>query len=560
MFLLMKKMECLNGWEDIKVYSDRYLMKSLDLDFLEGEKIVLVDDSLITGKHLRRSIQIIQERTKVSEIIPRIFAAEECWNLQPELKITGKVKTVNWHILYSYSDILKLSSIESLLFYYCEIPYMIELPVLQDIREKEISYSILFQKDEFELLKISNNIWEYYDCPQLGYLQNDMTSGVLVFKNHIFKKKFSNFIQNMVVRLQILNEDTGIKIIFIPFAILKSVKFEELYDFFQILYEDTSYLISIKLYEEECKNRRLCFEKMASTAIYRAVVYSLSLYIGKELKEYLKICFSKKLVFCNDLYKYNFESSFCKSVEQIIEETHEKYIFRVLRQKRFLSIPCRPELEHFSERYFLQKYDYKRVYNFMLEVINDLHHESVNQGENIESSGVELITIEEFEQLFTHCFYMEDYGNVDNCMSRCICSMLCQGVFVNELRYEEDSHVIYRGFSYGENSDAFYDISAKVFYAAVLKYYELIGKEYTNKYHFFVMNLYRFFKENMLFDSFISESEFNFYAKYFRNAGEEKFQYQIENKRFLLDDRTTPYYIQMVENFISNLVWDKENV
>lgn len=155
MFLLMKKMECLNGWEDIKVYSDRYLMKSLDLDFLEGEKIVLVDDSLITGKHLRRSIQTIQERTKVSEIIPRIFAAEERWKLQPEFKITGKVKTVNWHILYSYSDILKLSSIESLLFYYCEIPYMIELPVLQDIQEKENSYSILFQKDEFELLKIT---------------------------------------------------------------------------------------------------------------------------------------------------------------------------------------------------------------------------------------------------------------------------------------------------------------------------------------------------------------------------------------------------------------------
>ena len=146
---------------------------------------------------------------------------------------------------------------------------------------------------------------------------------------------------------------------------------------------------------------------------------------------------------------------------------------------------------------------------------------------------------------------MDDLKEMEDCISGCIGSMLNQGVLVNQLYYDRSKNIVYRGFSYGENSDAFYSISAKVFYAAVLRYFEIVGDAYEDKYGFFAMNLYRFFKEQLLLGTFISEDEFNLYVKYFRQVGGRK--EQIENKRFLLDEHTTPYYIQVVEEYVSNL-------
>ena len=128
--------------------------------------------------------------------------------------------------------------------------------------------------------------------------------------------------------------------------------------------------------------------------------------------------------------------------------------------------------------------------------------------------------------------------------------MLCQGLLVNVVWYEAVEGIVWRGFSFGENSDVFYSVSAKVFYAGVLIYYERIGEDYDKKYDFFIMSLYHTFKAGNMFGTFISVDEFDLYARYFRNAKDNN---QIENKRFLLDEHETPYYIKSVEEAISKL-------
>ena len=163
--------------------------------------------------------------------------------------------------------------------------------------------------------------------------------------------------------------------------------------------------------------------------------------------------------------------------------------------------------------------------------------------------------MEEVEEYFAYNFIARERENLRDEFSNCICGLLNQGVLVNSLVYDTEEDVIRRGFTFGENADVFYSISAKVFYAAVKKYYEIIGEQYQEKYNFFVLELHDFFVRNFLYGTFISEDEFEFYEKYYKDADVNG--HKIIDKEFLLDEANTPYYINIVVEHIEKL--DYEN-
>lgn len=548
-FLLMQQKGYLSEWENISVYSDRYVMKKPEFDFWEGQRIVLVDDSVITGNHLRKTYYMIKGKIEKADIIPYVFALESKWKDAKYRENDEVFVNLRHEVLYSHNDILRLSSIESLLFYKCGIPYMVELPILTEEREKQDELGVSFSKQEFEEFRENGfGFWTYQECKQIGYLQNELTSGCLILENNILKRRFSGFIQNLAVRLHIIPELEGVRIIFMPFAILKSAEFSSLKSMAIALFKNTKYEKNINKFERECRKRGKDFKEESFIALYRAVVYSLSYYIGKELCKYLSIWYGKNIKVFEGYNKYSFDNVFLESIKEVFDEKF--YVARTFQEKPFKKIDCLKKTKNLYANIPIREYSYSNVYNAMLDIRNQ--HYSAQKDKVIKEEL--FLSIEEIEEFFISRCMVSDYEQIDICVSSSISGMLCQGLFVNELRYESEHDIVYRGFLFGENSDVFYSVSAKVFYAGVLTYYRRIGQDYNKKYDFFIMNLYHIFKVKNLFGTFISIDEFDFYARYFKNAGDNVDQ--IENKEFLLDEHETPYYIKEVEEYIDNLDFD----
>src|SRR5699024_8200878 len=95
--------------------------------------------------------------------------------------------------------------------------------------------------EEFEKLKAGNQKWTYYDCSQSGIEQSDITDGVMILKNHFFKTTLSHFVFEFTVKIQSVSDEDTVEVVFVPFAILKSIKFDTLWKIFYCMYEQTVY-------------------------------------------------------------------------------------------------------------------------------------------------------------------------------------------------------------------------------------------------------------------------------------------------------------------------------
>lgn len=549
LFLLLKKKGKLENWT-FPIYSDRYILKQWDIEDFSEKEVILVTDTITTGNYLCDLYQKIKCKTNAKRVILQVLAIDDTID-RTDINEDRKrfFDMLDCSNEWSSNDILKFSSILTLLVYQEGIPYSIELPVLT-VADPQVYFS----EEDFECIKKGNVLWSYDENVQKGYLQNDMTNGILIMENHAFKTCIPEFILNMTVRVQITRVGEKISLMFIPFAILKSVKFEHLRSFFYILFEGTDYADKIRKYEEKCKQSGEDFAQKTYVALYRAVVYNLSFYIGEELKKYIKTVTGIDIQADDERNRYSFDDDFEKAVREVFESKLElSYLSDIISQDYFEKIDCRKEMKNLCAQYSSKEYTYTRAHNFMLEVINDIRHNDYFDGN--EYVMRKMATIEEIEALFEYGFLYDEDKRIEDCISKCICSMLNQGELINELYYDSENRIVYRGFRWGQNSDAFCEVSAKVFYAAVLKFYKMTGERYQELYEQFLVYLFRFFIDNDLLDRLITVEEFRFYGKYFRMAGENGFRFQIENKEFIIEDRK-PYYIQNVEEYIEGVSFD----
>ena len=113
--------------------------------------------------------------------------------------------------------------------------------------------------------------------------------------------------------------------------------------------------------------------------------------------------------------------------------------------------------------------------------------------------------------------------------------------------------IVYRGFKYGETSEALLDIAGKIFYAAVSQYYDksrLDGK-YKVNYDKFLQALKRFLSDKQLYGNVLTRDEFEIFSEMFRDKGDsQEIQRNIENRRFIIDDEEIPTYIKSLKQYI----------
>lgn len=537
-YLLAKQMKMITDemFKDVPVFSDRYVEKRLDSDFWKDNIVFLIDDSVNTGNTILKSIDLIKEKTGCKKIKPYVFLANMVQKHEDANVKLDKAGVIRQNKV-EQNYILKMCSIESILFNKYGVPYTAELPVIVGKGDKEDERWIQFSKDEWsEFLERLPSEWQYYECNQVGYLQNDTSCGCITLQNSILKQKYKNLIQNLTIRVQITQGEGKVKIIFVPFAILRSVSFNELKN---ICIRNSEYYI--ESFDQAGEKN---YESKVFNFMYRATVFLLSCYVGAEFSEYLSTI-GKENEIDLELSKLSYQSDFIDKCKNMILHKNEmvKYILNFLMGDD-IEIVKRNSDEFFFNNNPLRVYSYSKAYNFILDIKSAL---------NARSSRDSSVSIESMEEYFKKCFLDENVEQLNGDFSSCICGLLNQGVLVNRIYYSDG--IVHRGFGFGENAEVFYSVSAKVFYAAVSKYFDIIGARYEEMYQFFLIHLYSIFSKQNLFGPFISEEEFDFYSRYYEDAYKNKCK--IKDKRFILDDKTTPYFIQIVTDYVEKLDYGK---
>ncbi len=556
LFLLMKKKKIISS-EGYCIYSDRYVMKNIDTALFEGKTVYLVDDTVSTGRHIRDICEMLKKRTSYEKIILQIFMKEYGFSQKAENEIRTEYKAEFFcQCVKPRDEVLYFCSAETYVIHEAGIPYIVELPVLGESEKNE---TIKLTLEEFEKLKAGNQKWTYYDCSQSGIEQSDITDGVMILKNHFFKTTLSHFVFEFTVKIQSVSDEDTVEVVFVPFAILKSIKFDTLWKIFYCMYEQTVYGKQIIAFKERCKTQEQ-FAETVYVAVYRAVVYNLSRYIGILFKEYYEeILEERKLQFYEANHKYNFTPEFLDSTKEIFEKRYQNYLFNLMQQSVQEQVNRTEDVFQDVQSYEMLTCSYEAIYLYILAIINELRNNDVGEERQNSKPNAgryqwsKFITIEEMVDVVYRQYPDENYDTINILMTRCFIALLGQSKLANELYYIDGN--IFRGFKYGENSGTTLSLAEKIFYVAVSMYYHRCTDEemYVRNYDKFLTYLKMFLMNYRLFETVVSRDEFYIYSKFFAKdsmkdgCGEDLKEF-IEERRFLASDE--PYYLKNLKEFI----------
>ena len=197
----------------------------------------------------------------------------------------------------------------------------------------------------------------------------------------------------------------------------------------------------------------------------------------------------------------------------------------------------------------------------MLAIINEIRDRQEQENSiNIRSEQKnKFITIEELQMTLYDTFLSEKKEKLDNILLMCICSMLGQSKLANEIFYDAESNIVYRGFKYGENSQAESELSAKIFYVGVKTYYDtsLLKQKkdtnvtaYSKMYGMFLVTFSMFLNEYNLYGTVMTKDEFRIYSEMYRERSPEKLKKLIGDKSFLGEDSKQPIYLEKLQQYI----------
>lgn len=562
LFLLLKSKGEIE-LNDTVVYSDRYVMKSMDEEIFKNQKICVVDDTVSTGRHIYDIYKMIMEHAHKSvEVYPMVFAAAYDYEDSEVVQKFKKSynKSISSEVLWSANDILEFCSKETTILHQENIPYTMELPILVEKNRN----SIFFTEEEFEKLTSTTEDWIFLSCDQTGIFDQKLLYGVMLMKNNSLAEFMSELIFQLCIRLQIVPKETGYEIVAIPFAVLRSVHFQELYELFQCIYRETPYARNMENYFAVHQ------EKDIYIALYRAVVYCFSYYFSIEWKKYIleKCGIEKEIVYLIQNDKYNFEEEFIESTKQIFEGECLDFLQKMIQYPKL-------SLVNVKESEALKKYvngfiNGKKTYIFSTLFVTGMIEEMRNIGTGAILPGIEanqknkFLTIEEIMEFFNTIYPNEDEIEINREILKCACGMLGQSKLANEIYYDNDKRIIYRGFKYGENSEALLDLPSKIFYTAVKEYYEVCRNTeniryidnneesiYRKNYQNFISVFKMFLIQNGLYGKVISGDMLKLYEEFFRERDKVSLEKKIMNKTFIAEDTKHPYYLEKLKRTIA---------
>lgn len=537
------------------VISDRFLEKMPEDElrqFLKGKKVVVYDDSLSNGANLFY-YYLLCSYFGAEIVTPVVYALNLDFPSKKSKKLmmreTGRIENSYWkegnsreskirefegklkfRFLLGNTDIDRLSIWQTHFFQKEVSPLVMDLPIFNHIQGKTEKKIELTPEQFDSLCRVADPEWDYVEnevrdatgCVKAGYFE---------FQSQMLGRRFGNLFHDFVVKCKYERSNGSVFVVFTPFAIVRSITFQDAFQCFKTFYENTVYgqRLLHKFPNGEYSAELLEKDHHLCKALFRAVIFRLSDYVGRKFQQFVKNMLDMTLEYDWIIMQDNFDADFIET------------------QKKFY--------DDFNEEEF-RKLVYQCKIEYRVEAINQYHFEGVEKQratlervgchvrsriagikKNITSQLIEQIyTIETIESELEEKFRFADDGEKRQLITCTILAFLETNSFSNQLLCSNEDHVLYRGFRYGENSDIFLHEDLWFFYAYLYAYYvEMNGKELRNNYEIFMSWLEGYLNKKGYLGVWISADGFNFLKSFFASDSERELVENIRRRSYLAD-------------------------
>lgn len=517
----------------IEVKSDRYFTKMTSPQemslMLEDRWIYVVDDFLIRGKNLARFYESIQNVAHGSQIIPVVFTRWKKFHPTNYETFFNGGKSISLGSVASLHEIGRQSIWETQEFFRRGIPYVIDLPFFQAANNSSKDFfNVVLTKAQFEqLTDNAGSNWQYRDtsCWIGNYFAK---SGFFYYPNDLFVEKFRYLIHSLVVEC-VYNEtdEEHVSLTFTPFAILRSIRQDELICRFRIAFSGTEYEEVVRQCLED--PQITVDDEKVNTALYRSVVFFFSVYIANNFKKHLFNLFEIPLELDSNALRDHWTEKFIRSLSRILEEDVNER-FNQLYKKDDIT-PYTPSLN--SDWYDRSDNLYYNLFaHFSFNRMNGVQGEfcSFEELENVAAAHSKHTDALSFRLEFTSV----------------ILKLLNQGVISNRISYDRDTGFVRRGFRSGENSTLLLPWNQNAVFNAIHTYYYLLCEDtdsgddrrvFARYYRYYPQLKTRLMKyiEDSELDVYLNVEEAKDILNYFGEIEADKLEQQMENKEYIID-------------------------
>lgn len=556
----------------VRYFSDRYVLKLVSPnEEIAGKSVIVFDDTITNGNNMfyyycmfnkKKAAQVIPqvlvasteflskmakhnkemsrgnseyvEEAKYAEF-KRIYKEEGSMEKFSEL-LNGFYHDFKYRMVKPADNIAEFSIQETLWFQENLNPMVMDLPVFC-YENKDEEKEIILTEEEFQRICVSTSKWKFVkNSYNLLNQEKEIRCDFFQLNDELLYQQFQNLFFNFVVKCKYRRCEQGVKVIFIPFAMIKSGTMIDIWRCFHSLLGDTDYYkyicdhFGIKdTLDEGAIVSVLRRKHNISRGVFRAVIFSLSNYIGHLFQEKLTEEIGKTIYFdteylrdhCDDVFVSTFKT------EYLTMDTNE-YIKKIatIRNSGFSIVPP-------NEHVGTAKKEVASEQNVELCV-----RERILKGRHGDGSRkTKIATIEGLEEELDRKYRFESGEQKRLYLTKALIRLIEISCCGNEIVVDNDDGVIYRGFRAGENSEILMEDGLKWVYPYYYAFYFYQdGVFFVENYHKFKQWLRDRFYSQEYVNTLISQASLEFYIRYFDKVKDSNLHEQILNKAYLLGD------------------------
>src|SRR5699024_796261 len=211
-------------------------------------------------------------------------------------------------------------------------PLVMDLPIFNRESSSPVQGKITISKDEFtKLCSCADKRWKFVENEMKG-LDETICACYFHFESKLLNDHFKSLFHDFVVKCKYNFVNDMVEVVFTPFAIVKSISFEDVIQCFLIFFKGTSYgenilhnfpdIVEGDLSDLQAdalkKDHNLC------RALFRAVIFQLSDYIGRQFQQYVANSIGVQIEYDWDIMKDNFSYDFIETEKKLYEAFNDE--------------------------------------------------------------------------------------------------------------------------------------------------------------------------------------------------------------------------------------------
>lgn len=545
--------------QKMMIISDRYLEKCSQRELknlVQGKIVSIYDDSLTNGSNLFY-YYLLCKAAGAKEVIPMVYALnsafpsdnskvlmrretaricdEEFWGKYSKDELIAEfIDKIKFRVLLDNCEIERMSRWQTTLFQQNVSPLVMDLPIINQMRGTS-SKNILLSWEQLDKLKQSaNGRWKYIENIG-GGLKEPIIASYFQYEDILLERVFSNLFYNYVVKCKYekcKENENYVRVVFTPFATARSTTFESILECFSLLYDGTPYANKIfdGVPKEEFIEEKMEKDDNVCNALFRAVIYRISSYIGNKFQKYVNDVLGLDVEYDWKIMEDNFDSVFIG--------THREWC------QSFDADAFETQLLQYCDDIKIQPIAEEKIINgdkakaTQEKVNNHIRMRLIGKKKAINSPLEERIyTFEAIEYELENCFSFRDDRERKTMITNACLLFLETNSFSNYILVNSKEHVLYRGFRYGENSEILLHEDLWFFYAYLYAYYDNAMGKLKDGYQSFTQRLEEFFRKRGYIGNWITEDGFCFLRDYFgKFETEEELTEEIARRRYLVEN------------------------